>query len=153
MNGIAEVAVTQDERTMGTLAHVLQIVGAWIAPLIIFLIKRDSKFVSFHALQALFLQIIYMVVWMMLMVVFFVAMFSTIAVHGVSHSSEPPVAIFVLMPLFWLFAMGGWVTLLVIAIIYGIKAGRGEWAKYPLIGNWVARILKIDLNPVPQTGS
>ena len=35
---------------MAILAHVLQIVGWWIAPLIIFLLKRDSKFTSFHAL-------------------------------------------------------------------------------------------------------
>ena len=51
---------TQDERTMALLAQVLQIVGWWIAPLVIFLIKRESKFVSFHALQALLLQILQM---------------------------------------------------------------------------------------------
>ena len=37
----------------------LQIMLWWIAPLAIFLIKRDSKFVSFHALQALLLQAVY----------------------------------------------------------------------------------------------
>ena len=40
---------------------------------------------------------------------------------------------FILMPLLWLFAMGGWATMLVIAIVYGIKAGRGEWAKYRVL--------------------
>ena len=49
-----------DERTMAILAHVLQIVGLWIAPLIIFVVKRESKFVSFHALQALLLQVLYL---------------------------------------------------------------------------------------------
>ena len=48
---------TQDERTMATLAHVLQMVGGFLAPLIIFFIRRESRFVSFHALQVLFLQI------------------------------------------------------------------------------------------------
>ena len=48
---------TLDERTMAILAHMLQIVGLWIAPLIIFVIKRESRFVSFHALQALLLQV------------------------------------------------------------------------------------------------
>lgn len=145
MNNIGEVAVTQDERTMGTLAHVLQIVGWWIAPLIIFLVKRESKFVSFHALQALFLQIVHMILWMMLMVVWFAVIFGTVFTSIHSHSNQPPVVFFIVFPLFWLFAMGGWVTLLIIAIVYGIKAGRGEWAKYPIIGNWVARILKIEL--------
>jgi len=37
----------------------LQILLWWIAPLAIFLIKRNSKFVSFHALQALLLQAVY----------------------------------------------------------------------------------------------
>ncbi|MFZ0479207.1 MAG: hypothetical protein WAL71_08660 [Terriglobales bacterium] len=39
-------AITQDERTMATLAHVLQVVGWWIAPLIIFLVQLKSRFVS-----------------------------------------------------------------------------------------------------------
>ena len=51
---------TLDERTMAILAHMLPIVGLWIAPLIIFVVKRESRFVSFHALQALLLQVTYM---------------------------------------------------------------------------------------------
>jgi len=57
-----QTQATQDERTMALLAQVLQIVGWWIAPLVIFLIKRQSKFVSFHALQALLLQVLQMFV-------------------------------------------------------------------------------------------
>jgi hypothetical protein len=30
------IVATQDERTMAMLAHLLQIVGGWLAPLIIF---------------------------------------------------------------------------------------------------------------------
>jgi hypothetical protein len=41
------------------LAHALMISTWWIGPLIIFVIKRSSRFVSFHALQALFWQIIF----------------------------------------------------------------------------------------------
>ena len=44
---------------MAILAHMLQTVGLWIAPLIIFVVKRESKFVSFHVLQALLLQVLY----------------------------------------------------------------------------------------------
>ena len=51
---------TQDERTIALLAHMLQIMLWWIAPLAIFLIKRDSKFISFHALQVLLLQVAYL---------------------------------------------------------------------------------------------
>lgn len=152
MNGIEAVPVTQDERTMGTLAHVLQIVGWWIAPLVIFLVKRDSKFVSFHALQALFLQIVYLLFGMMFMVAWFAVIFGTVFRQAASHPNAPPPIFFVLFPLIWLFWMGAWVGLLVVGIVYGIKAGRGEWAKYPVLGDWAARILKIDLNPLPQNG-
>ncbi len=55
----AVIAPTQDERTIALLAHMLQILLWWIAPLAIFLIKRNSKFISFHALQALLLQAVY----------------------------------------------------------------------------------------------
>jgi uncharacterized membrane protein len=54
---IDTVGATQDERTMAVLAHALQLVGGWIAPLVIFFVKRQSRFVSFHALQVLFLQL------------------------------------------------------------------------------------------------
>jgi hypothetical protein len=41
----AQAVTTDNERTMAVLAHVLQLVGGWIAPLIIFFIKRESRFV------------------------------------------------------------------------------------------------------------
>ncbi len=152
MDNIGEVAVTQDERTMGTLAHVLQLVGWWIAPLIIYLVKRDSKFVSFHALQALLLQVVYLVIWIVVAVVCVAAMVGTVVSQGAAHSNQPPVALFVLMPVFGLVGMGGWLALLIVAIVYGIKAGRGEWAKYPIIGNWAARIVRINLGSPTPTG-
>ena len=41
---------------MAVLAHVLQLIGGWIAPLVIFLVKRQSRFISFHALQVLLFE-------------------------------------------------------------------------------------------------
>ena len=149
MCGTALTAVTEptpDERTMATLAHVLQLVGWWIAPLIIFLLKRESRFVSFHALQALLLQILYMIVMGVFMVFWFATFFATM-IHNTSggHAAPPP-AFFILFPLIWVGFMGLWVVMLVTAIVYGIKAGRGEWASYPGLGALARRILKIDAN-------
>ena len=139
---------TSDERTMATLAQVLQLVGSWIAPLVIYLVKRESRFVSFHALQALLLQIIWMVLGGVLMVGWMVLIFSTIALHPQS-SSGPPLPVFLIFPLFWLAWMCLWAGMLVIAIVYGIKAGRGEWAAYPVLGPLARRILKIAPNGTP----
>jgi len=146
---IGAMEPAQDERTMATLAHVLQVVGWWIAPLIIFLTKRESKFVSFHALQALLLQIAYMVVMGGFMVLWFSTIFLTIA-HDANHSNaHPPAAFFLLFPLIWLGFMGIWIVMLVVAIVYGIKAGRGEWAEYPVLGPLTRRILKIGPGGAP----
>ena len=37
---------TQDERTMAFLAHLLQVFTGFIAPLVIFCVKQDSRFVK-----------------------------------------------------------------------------------------------------------
>ncbi|MGH9556508.1 MAG: DUF4870 domain-containing protein [Terriglobales bacterium] len=185
-----------DERSLASLAHALQIVGWFIAPLIIFLIRRDSKFVSFHALQALLLQIVYMITFGLMMVLMFVTLFVPLMMkesergrseedpaaveqkaeektedraenkasnekpgNGASKtepaepktpqkkpakrkSEPPPFWFFVFFPVFWLFHMATWVLLLVVAIVYCIKASRGEWAAYPVVGGWARRLLK-----------
>ena len=134
---------TQDERTMATLAHTLQIVGWFIAPLVIFLIRRDSRFVSFHALQAIFLQLVYMLCWGVFMVGWFGLIFGTVFSQAGKPQAGPPPLVFLLFPLIWLVAMLGWGTMLVAAIVYAVKAGRGEWANYPLLGNLARRVLHI----------
>jgi uncharacterized membrane protein len=137
------VEPSQDERTMALLAHILQLVGWWIAPLIIFVVKRESRFVSFHALQAFLLQLFYMIVMGVFMVLWFSTFFLTLAHHGGSSNAAPLPVFFVLFPLIWLGFMALWAMMLVIGIVYGIKAGRGEWAEYPVLGPLSRRILKI----------
>jgi uncharacterized protein len=143
---IDTAATTQDERTMAVLAHVLQVVGWWIAPLVVFIVKRESKFVSFHALQALFLQILYMLLMGVFMVVWFAGIFAMIAHAPQTKGATPPMGFFVLMPLIWLGWMGLWGLMLVVAIVFGVKAGRGEWAEYPVLGRLARSVLKIGPN-------
>jgi uncharacterized membrane protein len=142
--GADVIAPTSDERTMGTLAHVLQLVGGWIAPLVIFLVKRNSRFVSFHALQVLLLQALYFLFMMMVMGAFFAVVVFGVAFHQpVAQHNPLPSAFIILFPVIWLGMMGWWVFMLIVAIVYGIKAGRGEWAEYPLLGRLARRILRI----------
>jgi len=141
---ITQAETTQDERTTGTLAHVLQLVGGWIAPLIIFLVKRNSRFVSFHALQVLLLQGLYFLFMMIVMGGFFAIAIAGFAFRQPTtpHDSLPPVFI-LLFPVLWLGMMGWWIFMVVVAIVYGIKEGKGEWAEYPVLGRLVRRILGI----------
>jgi uncharacterized membrane protein len=138
---VDQLVPTQDECTMATLAHVLQLVGGWIAPLVIFLVKRNSRFVSFHALQALLLQGLYFFFMIIGMTAFFAVAIAGIAFRQPAQHSLPPA--FFLFPVVWLGFMGWWVFILVVAIVYGIKAGRGQWAEYPLLGPLARKILKI----------
>ena len=132
---------------MATLAHALQVVGWWIAPLIIFLIHRKSRFVSFHALQALLLQITYLILMGGFMFLWFGSFFVLMA-HQQADKAAPSPAFFILMPLIWLGFMSMFVLVLVVAIVYAIKAGRGEWANYPVIGVIARRLLKMDTSQV-----
>jgi len=140
---------TSDERTMAILAHVLQLVGWWIAPLIILLVKRESRFVSFHALQALLLQIVYAFVMGLCMVLWFSTIFLTIAHSPHTQNAPPPTAFFLMFPLIWLGFMAAWVVMLVIAIVYGVKASHGEWAEYPVLGSLARHFLKIGPGGAP----
>ena len=131
---------------MAVLSHVLQLIGGWIAPLVIFLLKRQSRFVSFHALQVLLLQGVFILVTMFAGVGFMFAIFLGILSASASSQNGPgaPMAFFFLFfSFFWLAIMAVWVIKLVFAIVYGIKAGRGEWAEYPLLGRWARQILHI----------
>ena len=152
---ITWLETTPDERTMATFAHAFQLIGSWIAPLIIFLIRRQSRFVSFHALQALLLQIVHTIIVLVLMMLWFTTIFTTVFHQTGGKAPDFPPVFFILFPLVWLGFMGLWVGTLVIAILYAIKAGRGEWADYPVLGKLARKILKMGPNemhlaPTPQ---
>lgn len=140
--GPPQLEPTQDERTMATLAQALSILG-FLAPLIIFLIKRQSRFVSFHALQAVLWHVIYLAVVMVSFVGFFMVMALTIFHSAATKGSSPPVELFVFFPVLWLVIVAGSIINLILAIVYAVKAGQGEWANYPVFGRWARRILKI----------
>ena len=127
---------------MAVLAHALQVVGGWIPPLVIFFVKRQSRFVSFHSLQVLFLELVYLVITMS-MVMFWIAAIALAVISHHGNSNALPPAIFIVFPIFWVVFMGVWVTKIVVAVIYSIKAGRGEWAELPVLGGLARKALKI----------
>jgi uncharacterized membrane protein len=140
---LAQTPLTADERTIALLAHMLQIMLWWIAPLVIFLIKRDSKFVSFHALQALLLQVVHLLLLISGVILWFGVLVLAAASAPASGHMPPPPELFFLMPVLWLSWTGVGLMVLLAAIVYGVKAGRGEWAEYPVLGPLALKILKL----------
>ena len=125
---------------MAMLAHVLQLFGGFIAPLVIFLVKRDSKFVRYHALQPLIWQCVVMVATMLLMFGFMITMFLTMPVEAQGKTNQqPPVAFFVMFGGMWILIAGSWMVNLFLAIYHGIKSNEGAWSRYPLIWRLAAR--------------
>jgi uncharacterized membrane protein len=141
---VAQAPTTQDDRTMAVLAHVLQLVGGWIAPLVIFLVKRQSRFVSFHALQVLLFEGVVILLTMIGVTVVFAAMAISFALGGFQHRpSGPPAFFFLSFGIVWLGIMASWILRLILAIVCGVKAERGEWSEYPLLGKWARSILHV----------
>src|SRR5580658_8939640 len=88
---------TQDERTMAFLAHLLQVFTGFIAPLVIYCVKQDSRFVKFHALQSLIWQLCYMALFFGGMIIFFFSIFATVfngASGGHTPNGPPPTFLF-----------------------------------------------------------
>ncbi len=133
---------THDERTTAMLAHLLMIFTWFLGPLILYLVKRESRFVAFHSVQALIFQAFASILSIVMMVGWFIVMIFTSATQsGPGHPSAPPVRVFVTFGLVWILWMACWVLTLVLGIIYTIKAANGEWAGYPVIGRWARRIV------------
>ncbi len=98
------IVPTSDEKTMAILSHVLTLVAGFIAPLIIYLIKKDeSTFVREHAKESLNFQI----------TAFIIMIGLAITIIGIL--------------LIWVVG----ILALVFVILATIKASEGKLYKYP----------------------
>ena len=103
-------AITQEDKTLAMLSYVLGIFTGFVGPLILWLVKKDqSKFVAYHALQALLLHAVVVAGYIL-------SSFLVIVLVG-----------FLTYPAF--FILG-----LVYSILAGMAANRGEWFVIPVIG-------------------
>lgn len=95
---------SSDEKTMALLSHILTLVFPILAPLIIYLIKRDeSEFVKYHSRESLNFQI----------TIFIVVLILIITLVGIL--------------LLWLVG----IVDLVLVIMATVKASEGKLYKYP----------------------
>ncbi len=98
---------TSDEKTMAILSHILTLIGGFIAPLIIYLVKKDeSKFIEDHAKESLNFQI---TIFLSFIVCF--------------------ILIFVLIGIFLIWILS--IVALVLVIVATIRASEGKIYRYP----------------------
>lgn len=99
------VLPNSDERTMAILSHILTIIAPILAPLIIYLVKKDeSTFVATHAKESLNFQLTVVIVC--------IIMFITI------------------IGILLLWAVG--IVALILVIVATIRASEGKYYRYPL---------------------
>jgi len=96
------------------LCHLLPIAAGFIAPLVIWLIKKDqSRFLDHHGREALNFQITVLIATLGLTIIAAVLMFFLIGI--------------LLLPLIFVIAIGA----IVLEVLAGIAANRGDWHRYP----------------------
>jgi uncharacterized Tic20 family protein len=131
-----------DEKMLALFSHLSLFLGGIILPIIFWATNKDkSKFVTFHALQALWFHIAYVA-----LIIIWVFAFIFIAVVGglglgaftsATGSKEMPVIFIIAM-------VGFYATLFAIifgaigySVYMGIKSYQGNFVKYPIIGKKV----------------
>lgn len=103
----ALVTPSSDDKTMAILSHILSIVGGFLAPLIIYLIKKDSSpYVTAHAKESLNFQLT-------MLIAYIVCGILTVILIGL-----------ILFPLLML-------ANLILVIMATIKASENKFYKYP----------------------
>lgn len=115
-------SVSQQDRTMGMLAYVLAIFTSWLGPLILWLVKKDqSKFVAFHAVQALVLM-------------------GAVFLVGVAANILAALHLGLLAyPVAFLVGLGG----LILNILAAIAANKGQWYEMPVVGKYARQFAGI----------
>ena len=107
-------AITEDDRTMAMLCHLLSIFTGFLGPLVLWLVKKDSsRFVDHHGKEALNFQLTFLLVSVCLGGAAIVLMFVFIGI--------------LLIPV--LMILG--VLALIAEIMATLAASRGEWHRYP----------------------
>lgn len=107
-------AVSEDDRTLGMLIHLLGLLTGFIGILILWLVKKDqSRFVDYHGKEAINFQLTLLIAVMVL--VAFIIM--TLGIGMI-----------IAMPIIGGIGIGA----TVLEIIACVAASRGEWHRYPL---------------------
>lgn len=106
---------SQDEKTMGMMAHVGAAVGVliglpFLAPLLILLMKsKESAFIRYHAVESLNLQITSLIAYAITVII-------AVITCGIGAALVPVVTI----------------AVVVLNVIAGLKANEGELYRYPI---------------------
>ncbi|MBC8486993.1 MAG: DUF4870 domain-containing protein [Bacteroidetes bacterium] len=134
---------TNEEKLFALLSHLSIFIGGIILPIILWATQKDkSKFVAFHALQAIFYQLSCIVIYVILIFVFlflyiFLGIGAGVLFIGLSPDFSLLFSILIVIGsiIFYAAIFIAIFGFMGYAIYVGVKAHKGELRKYPIIGN------------------
>lgn len=123
--------LSSEDRVWALVSHIIGLVG----PLVAYLVRKDqSKYVRFHAIQAFAFHLAVFAVYILMIPVIFILALVTAGW-----------AMVLLAPLLGLVGL----AFCVYAILMCIKAYKGEFCKYPVVGEWAyKKVYEQDWKPL-----
>ena len=116
-----------DENVAALLAYI----ATWVSGLVFFLIEKDSRFVRFHAMQAILLGASATIIGIVLWIVWFFGLIISASISDVLGG----LVSLVLGLLLFVFSIG----VLIAIVMCLIKAYQMQYFKLPVIGNFAEK--------------
>jgi uncharacterized Tic20 family protein len=139
-SAVTESSITGDEKLLALFSHLSLFLGGIILPLIFWLTNKDkSKFVTFHSLQALWFHLAYAAVIVIFVFVMVIGMLiAGVGLGSMTGGGKEMSPFFIII----MIAFYGILMLIIFGVIgysiyMAIKSYKGEYVKYPVIGNMV----------------
>jgi uncharacterized Tic20 family protein len=148
-------AASSDEKMMAALAHgsvILAFVGPIIPGMIWSTQRNKSKFVAFHALQAMGYQAFTFWLWMaaMFLIVPLALILTPVVVIFGQNSLDPAVTPFIFQLLMFAYIFGLMGIFFLTGMVGAIYCLMGREFRYPLMGKWLERYLSYHTDGEPQ---
>jgi uncharacterized Tic20 family protein len=138
--------LTNDERLMAMLSHLSILFGGIILPIILWAVQKDkSRFVRYHALQAIFFHIAYIAILVIVIILLAIAMVVFgIGLGALTSNSKSDPGAFPVVVILLVFVFYGAIFISVFGamayeIFLAIKSYNGAYTKIPIIGNIIYR--------------
>lgn len=148
-------AASSDEKVLAALAHgsVFMMFLGPVVPVILWASQRKkSKYVSFHALQAMGYQALYFwlgIVVAILIMMLFICLIPVLSI-SLQNSGEPTLIPFLVQVPIMLSLFGYLGLFFILGIVGAVSCFLGRDFRYPVLGRWLERYLSYDADSETQ---
>lgn len=132
--------LNSDHKLMSMLSHLAMLIPnvGMIVPVAIWLTQKEkSKFIRFHAVQAIFFQLLFFILLMLSLFIGIILMAVSIMLAN-NSGSEPGLFFWISMGIVN-FYFPLWFIFSIFAIIAGVKSFRGKRFRYFIIGKIIEK--------------